>query len=113
MTVELDVFSGRPNPTWTLSPEETAALAALLKDLPRSDTPAGEGGLGYRGFIISNPGRAAGLPARIRVGGGVVTMEENGRLQFYRETHGIERWLLQQASEHGYGDLVQGMSSQD
>jgi hypothetical protein len=110
MTVELDVYSGRPNPTWTLTAEEITTLAARLNGLPLSDSPPPESGLGYRGFLITNPERAGGLPPRIRVAGGVVMVERDGPLQIYQDAHGIERWLLRQASQRGYGALVDAVS---
>ena len=54
MEVELDAFSGRPNPRWRLTDSEVAALARLIADLepapgdPSPDPP----GLGYRGFRL-------------------------------------------------------------
>jgi hypothetical protein len=53
VAVELDIFSGRPNPSWTVRSEQQAALLAKLSDEP--ETPAGRLGvppLGYRGFLI-------------------------------------------------------------
>jgi hypothetical protein len=75
ITVQLDVFSGRPNPRWTLTPRQARELAervqaerAILR--PRD---AEAGGLGYRGFIIEQSGEdvwsAAGLPRQGRIGG--------------------------------------------
>ena len=107
ITVTLDAFSGRPNPTWTLSEEEGAALARLLVDLPRSPTAATEDGLGYRGFILENPEHKAGLPARMRVGNGVITVEEDLGPASYQDIHGAERLFAQQATQRGYGALVQ------
>jgi hypothetical protein len=54
MLVELDAFSGRPNPRWRLSDSEVAELARLIAGL----APASGGsspnppGLGYRGFRL-------------------------------------------------------------
>ena len=52
MLVELDIFSGRPNPRWELDPRATGELRRLLRRLARSTaTPPEPPGLGYRGFI--------------------------------------------------------------
>jgi hypothetical protein len=52
-TVELDIFSGRPNPSWTVRREDQAKLVTLLRDdlmeKARSDAAPP---LGYRGFIV-------------------------------------------------------------
>jgi hypothetical protein len=60
--VSLDIFSGRPNPVWTLSPAETIALRGLLDRLPASPCPSLPAQLGYRGFVVqfSSGSRAAG-----------------------------------------------------
>ncbi|MBU8896743.1 hypothetical protein DRW03_16675 [Corallococcus sp. H22C18031201] len=78
VTVELDIFSGRPNPRWTLSRKEANALAERVRADPSLLLPmdADTGGLGYRGFILTvqdTPAAEgwmrAGLPSRVRLGG--------------------------------------------
>jgi hypothetical protein len=52
--VELDIFSGRENPSWSLDEDSAAQLAALVRALPRAAvrrTPFD--GLGYRGFVVA------------------------------------------------------------
>ncbi len=51
MIVELDIFSGKPNPRWALDPATAGELRIIVGALPAasrisSDPPA----LGYRGF---------------------------------------------------------------
>lgn len=54
MRVELDVFSGRPNPRWELDEETAVALRRLLSRLAvTTDTPPEQPGLGYRGFVFA------------------------------------------------------------
>jgi hypothetical protein len=108
MIVEFDVFSGRPNPTWNLSEEETFELLEALQNLPPADKLSRENGLGYRGFILSNPDRAGGLAPYIRIYDGIVTMI-NGHKQSYKDVRNIEHRLLQQASDHGYKAIVDSM----
>ena len=55
MRVELDVFSGRSNPSWDLSDEEARAIVELLVDLPTTTAPVNEGRLGFRGFTLETP----------------------------------------------------------
>ena len=105
MRVELDVFSGMPNPTWNLSQEQVKELLDAFRNLPPADKLPQEIGLGYRGFLLSNPGGSGGLPAHIRIYAGIVTMT-NGHVQSYRDVHDIEHRLLRQASQQGYKDLV-------
>jgi hypothetical protein len=80
-------------------------LLAAFQDLPPADKPSRENGLGYRGFLLWNPGRAGGLAPHIRIYGGIVTMTD-GHVQYYRDVHGIEHQLLVQASQYGYKGIV-------
>lgn len=106
MRVELDVFSGKPNPTWQLSTEEVAELASRLRSMPLAREPFVEGALGYRGFVITNGEEPIGLPAQIRVFKGVVVTTDERSTKQYQDVNGIEPWLLEQARKRGYGDII-------
>ncbi|MCP3137654.1 hypothetical protein [Pyxidicoccus xibeiensis] len=78
VTVELDIFSGRPNPKWTLSEREVRQLAERIRADPSLLLPldADTGGLGYRGFVLRAEDTGAvddwkrlGLPSTVRLGG--------------------------------------------
>ena len=54
MLVELDAFSGRPNPRWELDDESAATLRRLMSRLSvATETPPEPPGLGYRGFVFA------------------------------------------------------------
>jgi hypothetical protein len=50
--VTLDIFSGLPDPTWTLTAEQERELRALLAGLPATDCRPLDLQLGYRGFVV-------------------------------------------------------------
>lgn len=55
LQITADVFSGRPNPTWTVTDEREAR--AILNELAQNptlltNTPPAEAGLGFRGVIV-------------------------------------------------------------
>ncbi|WP_079149819.1 hypothetical protein [Streptomyces agglomeratus] len=56
LEVELDIFSGMPNPRWVLSPQEerelTERVEADTSQLSEVTSPDEVLGLGYRGFIV-------------------------------------------------------------
>ena len=53
MRVELDVFSGRPNPVWQLDAQAAAALTALHDALIAGAGWREPPALGYRGFLYA------------------------------------------------------------
>jgi hypothetical protein len=72
MQVILDVFSGRPNPSWELTSQEASELARRLIGLVPANRTLTEGGLGYRGLIVANPDKVASLPVQVRVFHGII-----------------------------------------
>ena len=105
--VELDVFSGRANPTWRLSADEAAELSARVERLTAGGEPVREGALGYRGFQVY---RRDGEPPVLwmKVFAGTVRIEVGNQPQCYVDTAGIEQWLRDQAVARGLGALVAG-----
>ncbi|MGV9868914.1 hypothetical protein [Rhodococcus koreensis] len=89
--VELDIFSGNPNPTWQLINSDAAHFLDALDSLSRTDRGRIENALGYRGFIVRIPGHGI-----VRIQNGTVEIVEDGRYS-YRIDAGrlLERWLLQ------------------
>ena len=71
--VTLDIYSGLPNPAWTLTAEQTPALRTLLDGLPEAACEPVNFDLGLRGFVVEL-GQAPELSNeyRLRVAGGQV-----------------------------------------
>ncbi len=73
LEVELDIFSGMPNPTWVLSKRQEGTLYELLSAEPSQISPVTtlnkRFGLGYRGLIVR----------RIKTDGGVWDKAMSGR----------------------------------
>jgi hypothetical protein len=94
--VTLNVFSGRPNPSWKLSDDQEKELLAKLEaiDKPSLQKPPGViGGLGYRGFIVSRPPTHPAGTLSLLVHEGVVDLgqHEESRVADNRD---LESWLL-------------------
>jgi hypothetical protein len=101
MTVELDVFSGRPNPQWALSVAEAARVWQLLEGLPETEPDKPEPALGFRGFIVRDNGR------RISVRGGLVYIEDLLAANALDDVRGLEEYLRELAVGRGYGPFIE------
>jgi hypothetical protein len=108
LTVTVDIYSGRPNPTFEITdPATIGLLRERLKVL--SDGSLGESErhafnrLGYRGVLITHAGGVEGMPARIQILNGNVKVKgrEDGAAQFFRGDGGLERLFLGVAKQKG------------
>ena len=100
MHVELDTYSGRPNPTWTLNAPQAEHLIRRLRALQRSLPTAPPPGLGYRGFIIRDGSE------QWRVYEGHIEWSDGARTRVFLDADGIEDHLKSQARTHGYGGAL-------
>ena len=91
-TVIVDVFSGLPNPQWTIAGDVLVQLKMMLAHLASFHGTVPEPpGLGYRGLILEfSPNE--GIEGPLRVFGGYVA----GPHQAWVDSgHTLERWLLE------------------
>ena len=96
MRVTLGIYSGRPDPAWTLTDEQAAALDLALAALPRAVGEPPIGGLGYHGFTIDRARPAPSSPT-----GGAVAAPGEGRRAFLSDpARTIERLLLETGVTH-------------
>lgn len=107
--VELDIFSGRPNPRWLLDEEQSRGLVELLASLPPANpAPATEPGLGYRGF------RFRGIPGEgdVVVHHGALFASPGGRLGYRLDVdRAVESFLLGTARSHVDEALLRMLAS--
>ena len=64
--VELDIFSGNPNPAWTLSDADSAHFLEKLALLPAASPAEFATNLGYRGFIVRRANATESSVVRIQ-----------------------------------------------
>ena len=103
-TVELDAYSGLPNPRFQLTAAEREELEDRLHELPATSPAAIPDNLGYRGFVIHDEN---GTSERITVTRtGFVVKHDNSGNKWYRDSHGAELYLIQIANVRGYGGAV-------
>lgn len=88
--VEIDIFSGRPNPKWELGRTDLVALLTLLRQTKKVKTRVDTSdGLGFRGFKVSFATR--GGQRELYVRGNSVS---DGAKRFSDDHKTIEKFLL-------------------
>lgn len=88
-TVTLYLFSGRPDPVWTLTAEQTATFTERLAALPAGTPQAEPEGLGYRGLALQLADQT------IRLFNAAVRVEQNGQVRWLADPHqALALWLL-------------------
>jgi hypothetical protein len=107
--VELDIFSGRPNPHWTISADQIAPLLPEF-DAPQLATSGEPPGLGYRGFLLTDVSAEIGTPTVYRVYEGTVSIGEGDEQTTVADAKGLEQLLLEDARQRGYRDLLMDIS---
>jgi len=103
--VELDVYSGMPNPTWTLSDADADRFMAELGALPRTSERTLSGGLGYRGLIVRCG--HGDEPDVIHLQAGTVQIASGATFVFARDpARDLERRLLDTGRPYLDEDLL-------
>jgi hypothetical protein len=104
--VELDIFSGAPNPTWGLTGSEADSFTKQLAALPRSAPGPFPGKLGYRGFIVQcRQGTDVWL---VHLHNGTVQISQNSTNSYADdEQRLLERWLLNTGKPYLKAELFQ------
>jgi len=109
--VELDIFSGVPNPTWVLSLPEASDLASRISTLnPTKDIAQHPENLGYRGFIVQTIDASSETVQTIRAYHGYIEVVDSTRTTYYVDPQRqIELWLLATAKPTLAEDLTAGI----
>ncbi len=99
--VELDVYSGRPNPVWRLSAEQTGTVLGMLHALAPAPLRATPDGLGYRGVLVTVADPATGAPLRAKVFDGLVrTGTEADGTYLADPGRRVEQFLVETGRSH-------------
>ena len=108
ITVEVLIFSGRPNPSWPLqTANDLRTLKTKLKDLPEAFTkePAEWSRFGFGGFRIRG-GEDLGLPGEIRIYQGVIKTGHGNQAKYLKDLDGIEQGLIAEARKQSLAPPV-------
>jgi hypothetical protein len=111
ITVRVLLFSGRPDPTYVL--DDTQLIEKLKVDIAGAKRLDDYGkqtvipaNIGYKGILVSNPEKWAGLPARFAVYNGAIELMDDQK-RFLEDSGGaVEKLLLDEAIRKGVIDDV-------
>lgn len=104
--VELDIFSGREAPTWSLSEKEEKILLPMVGSLPITKPVEFRENLGYRGLIVKLPNPASSAIATLKVYNGIIRYETGNQVKFFIDPdRAVERLLVISAKPHISPDL--------
>ena len=106
--VELDIFSGMPNPAYALTDAEAETFLHRLAAAPPGPPTELSGNLGYRGFIVQVIEGADSQVIHIQNGAIHVS---NGTAKTYARdgNRELERWLLDTAKPHLKNEVLQAV----
>lgn len=98
--IELDIYSGRPNPRWYLTAREGLELEQRILDgvVPAVPSAVTDGRLGYRGFIVRATGEQA---TRCQKRGQATEFRVRSGLPGSTSDTSSERFLLQRLDQAG------------
>jgi hypothetical protein len=114
LEIELDAFSGRPNPRWELTGTQAAEFLARLRALrPTQEGQFGGEGLGYRGFVVRAKGEQVDGFDEVRLYRGTVLARHGDRTETFSDPDRIlERWLLDSARGHVSETVLRNIQSE-
>ena len=104
--VELDIFSGMPNPIWILTNAEADSFVKKLAALSQTSATELSGNLGYRGFIVQVTQETNTQLIRIQ-NGTVLISKVATNVYAYDKGRETERWLLNTGKPHLENELFQ------
>lgn len=111
-TIEVDVFSGKPNPAWQPTDAQVAELLKKVKTLPETQANALPDNLGYRGFVARIPDLTTGTQTTIKVYHTNVQLMDANTTTYYRDDNrDIETWLFSLAKPNLPEELYKQIST--
>jgi len=91
--VQAALYSGLPNPKWTLQTSQLRECLKMLSELPASENQEPQRGLGYSGLRLELI-QTNGTIVSFRIHDGGVWMEDNSSVAYSDKGRAFERWLI-------------------
>jgi hypothetical protein len=111
--VTLDVYSGKPNPEWSLSDSDAKELLQRIRSLaPAPGGSARPEVLGYRGMEVEIPGGIDGATRFVFSGGTVSTTRQGVQTYYADPGRKTELWLANTGAGHVKAELLKQVTVQ-
>ena len=101
LTAEVRAYSGRQNPTWTLTVDEVKDLRLRTQGLTATSEPENFPKLGEVSFAIANSGKVPSLPDTIVAGRSKVGLTSKGKTSWFDDDKQLGSMLSQSAKTAG------------
>ena len=113
VVVTLDVYSGRPNPTWSLAEGMTVEFLRRLHALDGSKAAPREfENLGYRAVSVELQDETKGTVV-VKASRGIVTLDRAGqRFHYVDAGRQFELWLVNTGATHLTPDILRYVTSE-
>jgi hypothetical protein len=110
----MDIFSGRENPSWNLSENDSEIFIEKLSRIPETKENASAGaGLGYRGIVITGGLLKDKGFEEIRFYRGVANVKADNRvLNLSDSGRVLELWLIETGAKHIDRDLYESIHNE-
>lgn len=94
--ITLQIYSGKENPSWSLTEQQADELLLLVENLPKSESLDLRGGLGYTGFHVEIKGENDAKTNRqiIAYKGQVLYQSDTSKEYFTDRERRVEMFLL-------------------
>jgi hypothetical protein len=104
--VTMLMYSGRRDPVWILTPEQSKLFVAKLKALPRSTAAQNiPEGLGYKGFSVH-----IGVQQDVRVFRNIVLLYDHQMMTAHVDSRqSLEKWLIKTKPKALPADISDGI----
>lgn len=94
-TVEVDLYSGRPNPSWSLTPDEVSQLVERVGGLAPAAGVEPPGRLGFRGLRFRLYAKGREIASAESFDGHLRFQDPPGPRHLADPGRELERWLLE------------------
>jgi len=102
--IEIDVFSGRPNPAWVPTASDQQLLEQHISNTTSISCGPAPDTLGYKGFILTISSHEAAVTQKVRVFAGKIWYTNPEKC--FKDSLQLESLLVQQAKSSGFAQLM-------